>query len=313
MNPTAADVSATVEYSMDKWQMNQIPWALWFCAGGLVICLHADSRGGNGAALAFFYIALLGLAFAGWAGTTLIDRSGYPYYVTLPVVIIIAIVIAAFISLFGSNRGYPAYGRLWWSQLVNPPLNVFGWMLLYLGAGWIAFALYRHTYPGRPIIMLTPAGISFHRAWLQNVFIPWQDVQGVGALEDENPGRAPTIYPHTIAVSVTNDSYENYILPKRSFLSPPGSEAMFRPKGPLMQMVLASPELIVDFEDFRGPIEARWKAFRDQARADAPSERPPGMPVIFGRWSMDVPWWRAILFLMPLLGIAAVVLNAIRL
>ena len=253
---------------------------------------------------------MLGLAFAGWAGTKLIERSTYPWYVILPIGFLVAIVIAAFISLFGSYRGYPAYGRLWWSQLVNPPLNVFGWMLLYLGAGWIAFAIFRHNYPARPIIMLSPAGISFQRSWLRDLFIPWQDVQGVGPLEDENPGHAPTIYPHTIAVSVTKDFYEQHMAPKRSLLSPPGSETMFRPRGAMMQMVLASPELVVEYEDFRAPIEARWKAFHDQPRSVAPSGRPSGTSIAFGRWSIDGSWWQVIMFLAPLLGMVAVILHA---
>lgn len=77
MSPPTADVSASVGYSVDKWQMDRVPWAMWFCVGGLAISLHAESRGVPGAALAFVYLALLALAFAGWASTTLIERSGY--------------------------------------------------------------------------------------------------------------------------------------------------------------------------------------------------------------------------------------------
>ena len=143
MTQSAADLSTAVHYSTDRWQMDRVPWAMWFCVAGLAICLHTESRGVPGAALALVYLALLALAFAGWAGTSLIERSGYPWYVVVPLVIVIVVVVAGFISLFGSSRGYPAYGRLWWSQLVHPPLNVFGWMLLYLGGGWIAFALLR--------------------------------------------------------------------------------------------------------------------------------------------------------------------------
>jgi hypothetical protein len=35
--------------------------------------------------------------------------------------------------------------------LVNPPTNVFGWMLIYLGSGWITYALFRHFYPKRTL------------------------------------------------------------------------------------------------------------------------------------------------------------------
>ena len=311
MRPPVSDVSTTVDYSMDKWQMDRIPWALWFCVAGLAICLHIESRGAPSAALAFVYLALVALAFVGWAGTTLIERSGYPFYLILPAALLIAFIVAAIIALFGVLGEYRAPGRLWWSQLVNPPLNVSGWMLLYLGCGWIAFALFRHVHPARPIISLSPAGLSFNRAWLPDIFIPWQDVHAVGALVGENPGSAPTIYPHAMAVTVTGEFYARHNAPKRSILSPPGAERMFRPKGTMMQMVLTSPELIVDFEDYRRPIEARWKAFHDQPRSAQPSRNPTSPRHIYGRWSWDRSWWQTLMLILPILGMVMVVLHAI--
>ena len=94
---------------------------------------------------------MLGLAFAGWAATTLIERSGYPFYLVFPIVLLIAFLITVLIAAFGSVGRYPAIGRLLWSGLVNPPTNVFGWMLIYLGSGWIAYALFRHFYPKRTL------------------------------------------------------------------------------------------------------------------------------------------------------------------
>jgi hypothetical protein len=311
MRPLVSDVSTIVDYSVDKWQMNLIPWALWFCVAGLAICLNTESRNLPGAALAFIYIALLALAFAGWAGTTLIERSGYPFYLVLPVVTLIVFVVVAIIALFGPLGGYHGPRRLWWSHLVNPPINVFGWMLLYLGSGWIAFALFRHVHPARPIISLSPAGLSFNRSWLPDIFIPWQDIHAVGQLVAENPGHAPTIYPHAMAVTVTGEFYAQHIAPKRSILSPPGAERMFRPNGTMMQMVLISPELIVDFEDFRGPIEARWRAFHDQPRTAQPSGSSAGPRHVYGRWLLDGSWWQTLMHISPILGAVIVVLHAL--
>ncbi len=311
MRPPVSDVSTTVDYSVDKWQMNLVPWALWFCVAGLAICLHIESRDAWGAGLALVYLALVALAFAGWAGTTLLEQSGYPFYLVLPAVLLIIFVVVAIIALFGALSGHRGPGRPWWSQLVDPPLDVAGWMLLYLGSGWIAFALFRHFHPARPIISLSPAGLSFNRAWLPDIFIPWQDVHTVGPLVGENPGSAPTIYPHAMAVTVTGEFYAQHIAPKRSILSPPGAERMFRPKGTMMQMVLTSPELIVDFEDYRGPIEARWKAFHDQPRIAPPSRSPAGPRQIYGRWSWDGSWGQTLMFILPILGALMVVLHAI--
>ena len=65
MSAPSADVSATVEYTMDKWRMDRLPWAMWACVAGLAIALHAESRGQNGAVFARGYLALVGVAVAG--------------------------------------------------------------------------------------------------------------------------------------------------------------------------------------------------------------------------------------------------------
>src|SRR6516165_10323368 len=46
------------------------------CVAGLVVVLRADSSGGNGAVLGFVYLALLGVAFTGFALTPLIQGPG---------------------------------------------------------------------------------------------------------------------------------------------------------------------------------------------------------------------------------------------
>ncbi|ODT29551.1 MAG: hypothetical protein ABS54_04655 [Hyphomicrobium sp. SCN 65-11] len=308
MTMSAAEISATVDYSVDKWHMNRLPLGLWFCVGGLAICLHTESRGVNGAALAVVYVALLGLAFAGWAATSLIERSAYPFYVVLPLTFLIAFLVVCVIALFGAVGSNRSAGRMWWSQLVHPPFRVFGWMLLYLGTGWIVIVLFRHFFPARPVIRLSPAGISFHRSWLPDLFIPWQEIWGVGPLQWPNAQGSPTSYPHAVAIAVTRDFYESHMAPKRSILSPPGSERMFVPNGAHMQMVLTSPELLVAPEDIRGPIEARWKEFRGLSAAVLPPSV--GAPVVFGRWSMDGSWWQASMLALPLLVAIAIVMQA---
>ena len=294
---------------MDKWLLDRTPWAMWFCVAGLAVILHMG-RGTNGAALAFVYLALLGLAFAGWAATTLIDRS-ISFLAALAIGIAIAVVVAIIIGLVAGTvgRSRPP-GTLWWSGLVDPPLHVFGWMLLYLGGGYIAYALLRHHRPGRPIVMLSRSGVTFHRSWLRNLFIPWQDIQAVGHLEVSSAAGFVSTNPNAIAVTVTNDFYARTIAPKRSFLAPPGSEWMFRPKGAMMQMVLTSSDVAVAAEDYRVPIEARWKAFRDLPVSVPEVGGVHGKRVTYGRWSFDCSWWQSIMFLAPLVGMAAVVLHA---
>jgi hypothetical protein len=239
----------------------------------------------------------LGLAFAGWGAVTLIDRSGYPFYLVLPACLAIAFLVALTIALFGALGGHTAPGRLWWSQLVRPPLHVFGWMLIYLGCGWIAYALFRHFHPKRAMLELSPTGVAYHRPWLRDLLIPWHQIQGLGHLEN----------PQAVAVvTVSNDFYEHNIAPKRSILSPPGSEHMFAPKGEMVQMILNTPELVVTAEDFRVPLETRWRAFRDLP----PSAMPSGPRLVYGRWKYNGSWWQVICLLAPLIGMALVLLHA---
>jgi len=312
MSEPSADVSATVEYTMDKWRMDRVPWAMWACVAGLAIALHAESRGQNGAVLAAVYLALLGLAFAGYALTTLIGRSGLPLLLELLIGALVLIIVSALIGgislMAGGSSGRSSYvgtmHSLYWSHLVNPSLNVFGWMLLYLGLGWIAFSSYRHFHADRAVVSMSAAGIRFHRPWLKGLFIPWQEVRGVGHLELPGMSGVPYVSPYAAAVTVGQDFYEQHIAPKRSVLAPPGSEAMFRPKGEMMQVVLNSADMTVKPDDFLGPAEARWKAFRDRAG----SSSQPGGTIVYGRWSVNGSAWQAVQFVAPLVGLAVVML-----
>lgn len=317
MVQSAVDVSRTIEYSTDKWLIDRAPWALWSCAAGLAIALHADSRDVNEAAVAVVYLALLGLAGGGFALTTQIERSGISFFLELPIhlviFIVVAFVIAVVVAALGGSLGAggPYSRSLSWSSLVKPPTGVFGWMLIYLGLGWIAYAYFRRIYPARPIVMLSPAGISFHRPWLPNLLIPWQAVHGVGPMDISDTGGVGATNPNLAVVMVSKDFYDLHIAPKRRFFEPPGTDFMFRPKGELMQMALNSAEVAVGADDYRVPIEARWKAFRDQPESSVPIvDGRPGESIVYGRWSRDGSWWQAVKFLAPLAAMLAVVLHA---
>lgn len=310
MSEPAADVSTPVEYSRDKWLLDRLPWALWMSVVGLAFVLHTGEQGTNAALLAFLYVAMLGLAFAGWAASSLIFRSAsfvVGLVLTCAVAFLVTVVILRVVGSVGRST---ARGTLWWSRLVDPPPQVFGWMLIYFGCAYVAYALFRHYYPGRPIVMLSQSGVSFHRPWLRDVFIPWQDIQAVGPLETSSAGSHVTTHPLAIVVVVTDDFYKRNIAPKRSFFSPPGSESMFRPRGAAMQMILNNPELVVAPEDFRAPIEARWRAFRHGPVSPLSSSGPTGKSIVYGRWSIDGSWWQVIKYLAPLAGAAGVVLHA---
>lgn len=239
MDQSTNDVSQTVAYSTDKWLIDKVPWALWCIVPGLAIVLYAESHGENGAVLAVAYLALLAIAFAGYVIVSLIGRSGISIFLEFPIWLLVLIVVALVSTVIvaaigGSVRSTTTSfsNAQRFGAFVNPPIHVAGWMLIYLGLGWIAYAGFRHVYPARPIVMLSPVGISYHRAWLPNLFIPWQDVHGVGPLDISDMRVPGATNPQVTVVVVEKDFYERHIAPKlRSFFAPPGSEYMFRPKG----------------------------------------------------------------------------------
>lgn len=126
----------------------------------------------------------------------------------------------------------------------------------------------------------------------------------MGHLEVPSISGAPFVTPHSAAVMVGQEFYERHIASKRSFFAPPGAEAMFWPKGEMMQVVLNSADMTVKPENFLVPAEARWKAFQDQPGSSSQH----GGTIVYGRWSIDGSRWQAVQFLAPLVGVAVVML-----
>ena len=322
MSDPSTDVSSPVAYGRNKSVFNRVPWAMWVCVGGLAAVVHTG--GANGASRALVGLALLGLGVAALAATLLIIRWGSRINTNINGVTAICVLFAAGIGgvafvvhLFDNPR-----------PLIYQPLNTLGWMAIYLGCGYIACALFRRSCPEGPIIHLSQSGILFNRPWLR-LFVPWQDIQEVGRLDDSHLkvlyppdpivewvtnrfyGRYVSTGPDAIVVVVTSTFHERDIAPKRSFLAPLGSRLMFQPKGAMMQVVLSGPDLGVAPEDFRASIEARWKAFRDRPPPSGPQAGvASGKPVAPGSWSFDGSWRQALLFLAPLAAAAGVILHA---
>jgi hypothetical protein len=219
------------------------------------------------------------------------------------------------------------------------PSDLPGWIFILVGLGFIARALARLAFPARPILTLSPAGIAFHLRFLNNTLVPWHEVKDVAALDLTGPHGPPDRYPDVTALLISNEFYERHLLPKyRRWEKPlartlyfligptwqiratalPGEEweLMFRPKGALMQMALPHPMLWfrIDPKDLRDPVEARWKAFRDRRGTSVPTTKaqpPRGAALVYGKWSPKLTRWQAVLIVVPLIGILAVLTNAI--
>lgn len=306
MDAGAADVFQTVKYSRDKWTMDRVPWALLGILVGLAMITFMDPRPPGPRTL--LYLGLM-VALALVAGLIsyvierLFDRAS-PF-------IAWGLLIAVFIILL-STFGPPSK-----SPPRDMPPGAPGWIGVFIGIGWIAFALYRHAVPAKPQLMLSPAGISCHLPFLKKALIPWHEVLDVGPLDLTGPHGPPNRFPDITAVVISNAFYEQHILPKRRFAPGRGWENMFRPKGALMQMALPPCTWFkINPRDIREPVEARWKAFRDRReRATSvpmtKAEPPRGPAQAYGTWSPRLTPWQAVQFILPLIGILAVLAHAV--
>lgn len=299
MNAGPADVFQIVEYRRDKWAMEKVPLALLLCLLGLTSILYRDSPPGSTTLMAVVLMLLVAaVAFLSALWLMLEARN---VAIRALATAIVAIFILAAVLLHGPGVLQP--GR---PTPNDAEARVAGWMLVYGAIGWIAWALYRHVFPPKPLLMLSPAGVSYHLSWLRDLLIPWHEIRDVGALERTDASGVVHRAEALTVVLVPKSFYDRHIEPRlSSILGPPG---IFHPKGQSMQIVLHYDWFSVDPKHIREPVEARWKAFRHEPPTDT-------KPVsearqVYGRWSIDGSRWQAIKFLVPFIGIIAVLVHS---
>jgi hypothetical protein len=298
--PGAADIFQIVEYSRDKWNMERVPRALLACMVGLFFVVYVDPKPAGGGILRAFLILTV-IAVIGLLAHFLLEQL----FEGTPIVKFAAgaIIVIALVALFWNSPGDFFRSR----RTSGIPGAVLGWILVIGGLGWIAFALYRHFYPARPILTLSPEGIIDHVS-RQNLFIPWHEVQAVAALElGGGPGVIPSRFDDVTVVLISTEFYERNILSRQTFLTGPGWHDLFIPKGSSMQMVLHFLLFSIPAKDIREPIALRWKAFQAEPwdAGTMPAERR-----VYGAWSIDGSLWQATKFLVPLIGIVWILVDS---
>jgi hypothetical protein len=303
MNTEATDdVFRDVEYSQDKWTMNRVPRGLLGCIAGLVLIVFIEPRPpGMGTFVLFGLLMLIGLlgVLIGAALDRLFD--GNPLWLAL---LILTAAILVFVSL-GVAAGIPIGPR----RSGSPPLYVLGWIGVFIGLGYISYALGRHYFPARPALMLSTAGITYRTAHLKSVLIPWHEIERIGPLELGRHTGYPNRYPDITTLTLDTEFYERHILPNKRFAPGGGWDTMFFPEEVSTQMALPHPIWFsIDAKDIREPVEARWKAFKDRhdsttsvPRTNVEASR--GTPIVYGRWKADGSPWQTIRFFVPLAGV----------
>lgn len=306
MDARAADLLRTVEYSRDRWTMEKVPLALLFCLVGVVFVIHIDPQPpGRGIVLALIALTTLTLGFLTKAFLLELifesHRGGARLFVAF-----LVIVCLTELSWSAPSRGV-VYARG-----PDVPNFVFGWMVIIGSVGFVAFAFYRHFYPAKPMLTLSPAGLTYHSALLKDLFIPWPEVQGVDDFEIARAPGPPQRFTDITAVAVSQEFYQRHILVQRSILRGPRRswEGLLQPKGASMQIALHHAFLGIGPKDIREPVEARWKAFRNGGPPPSDAVPVEQAPEVYGRWKIDGSIWQAVRFLGPLTAIILVLVNA---
>lgn len=296
----AGDVLQIVEYSRDKWNMERVPRALLACMVGLFFVVYVDPQPAGPGILRGFIVLIVVFVF-GLLAHFLLEQL----FEGAPIVKFAAgaLIIIALVAIYWNSPGDFFRSR----RTSGISGAVLGWIFIIGGLGWIAFALYRHFYPARPILTLSPEGIIYYVSRL-NLFIPWHEVQAVAALErGGGPGVIPHRFDDVTVVRISTQFYERNILSRQTFLTGPGWHDLFIPQGSSMQMVLHFLLFSIPPKDIREPIALRWKAFQAEPwdGGTMPAERR-----VYGAWSIDGSLWQATKFLVPLIGIVWILVDS---
>lgn len=140
------------------------------------------------------------------------------------------------------------------------------WAMLVAGSAWGLFQLGRTLFPGPPMLELSPKGLRLRTAG-KNLFVPWQEVHGVDSTTITMPmGQGlnrDIVYPRITVVLVSRSFFDRAIGNSALMLA---KQALFVPKGSMMQIALHHDAMSVPLKELRPAVEARWRAFGDPRR-----------------------------------------------
>jgi len=135
---------------------------------------------------------------------------------------------------------------------------------LVMGAGCTLYGLFRLLVPGKPALVLSPAGLHLHIDWVKDILIPWHQVRGVDTVDISRVFRGRKVmFRGVTVVLVSKAFYDRYIHVNSWFLRGPGWETNFVPKGRMVQIALHQEALPASADSLRTAVETRWQAFRN--------------------------------------------------
>jgi hypothetical protein len=188
------------------------------------------------------------------------------------------------------------------------------------GIGITVFALWRRSNRGKPMFVLSPAGVHYRIAGVKTLLVPWREIRGIDTIDItswnwsiRNPGTMT--FSNVTVVLVSKKFYDAHIFTNSLFLRGPAWGNIFIPKGALVQVALHHELVSAESRTLRDAVEARWHAFRDQPPASVPATRARLMPsgVAAGDNPRTMSTWEAVQIVVPMIGIAVVLSNLLGL
>jgi hypothetical protein len=167
-------------------------------------------------------------------------------------------------------------------------------ILLTVGPGIIALALFRRANRGKPIFVLSPMGVHYRIPWVKELLIPWREIRGVDTLDiaGSSWSRNPGTFSDVTVILVPKPFYDARIFIDSLLLRGPGWECNFIPKGDLVQVALHHELVSVEPRALREAVEARWQAFRNQPPAAAPpaaaEDKRASVPTVKTAWKKAI-------------------------
>jgi hypothetical protein len=148
-----------------------------------------------------------------------------------------------------------------------------------LGGFMLLVGLFRLLFPGKPMLVLSPAGLRIHIEWVKDIVIPWHEVRDVRTIDVTGRLRGQLVhFPGVTAVVVSRAFYDRHIHIGSWLLRGPGWDMNFIPEDGTVQVALHHEVLPTTAQELRAAIEARWRAFREESRARAAAPHLRGLP-----------------------------------
>ena len=94
----------------------------------------------------------------------------------------------------------------------TPETIIPGWLCLSIGAGWLAYALFRQFKTEKPLLVLSPDGILYRN--VSDNLIPWQEILNITTTElTDRSGAVKQTFKNITVIWVSRRFHETAVLP----------------------------------------------------------------------------------------------------